>query len=210
MQKNSLLTNHCSDYGTARPRTGKSRQQQPDIAPEMGGPGGSRSDRSPFIARSKAMTKDDDQTKSKAPEFDLSAFPSDALFHERRYGHDRRTPPAGPGTTAGSPPNLERVRPERRARKERRKRIDPTTFEKQYTEDELEFMNAMRRASRNRPAEPSRPMARSSESLSRWDIACRSRRSRPLPWTAAEPPPSEIPDPLKSTLIKRPILDAPG
>ena len=34
---------------------------------------------------------------------------------------------------------------ERRARKERRRRIDPTTFEKQYTEDELEFMNAMQR-----------------------------------------------------------------
>ena len=145
MQKPWLLTNHCSDYGTARPRTGKSRQQQPDIVPEMDRPGGWRGDRSPFIARSKAMTKDDDQTKSKAPEFDLSAFPSNALFHERRYGHDRRTPPAGPGTTAGSPPNLERVRPERRARKERRKRIDPTTFDKQYTVDELEFMNAMQR-----------------------------------------------------------------
>jgi len=91
------------------------------------------------------MTEDDDQTKSKAPEFDLSAFPSNALLHERRYGHDRRTPPAGPGTTAGFPPNPERVRPERRARKERRKRIDPTTFDKQYTEDELEFMNAMQR-----------------------------------------------------------------
>ena len=38
-----------------------------------------------------------------------------------------------------------RPRPERRARAERRKRIDPTTFEKQYTEDELEFMNAMQR-----------------------------------------------------------------
>jgi hypothetical protein len=34
---------------------------------------------------------------------------------------------------------------ERRERKERRRRIDPTTFEKQYTEDELEFMNAMQR-----------------------------------------------------------------
>ncbi len=100
---------------------------------------------SPFIARSKAMTEDVDQTKSKTPEFDFFAFPSNALFHERRYGRDRRTPPAGPGSTAGFPPNLERVRPERRARKERRKRIDPTTFDKQYTKDELEFMNAMQR-----------------------------------------------------------------
>ena len=30
-----------------------------------------------------------------------------------------------------------------RRRKERRRRVDPTTFEKQYTPDELEFMNAM-------------------------------------------------------------------
>jgi hypothetical protein len=91
------------------------------------------------------MTEDDDQTKSKTPEFDFSPFPSNTLFHERRYGHDRRTPPARPGTTAGYPQKPDRARPERRARRERRKRIDPTTFEKQYTEDELEFMNAMQR-----------------------------------------------------------------
>ena len=30
-------------------------------------------------------------------------------------------------------------------KKERRRRIDPTTFEKQYTDDEMEFMNAMQR-----------------------------------------------------------------
>ena len=28
-------------------------------------------------------------------------------------------------------------------RKERRRRVDPTTFEKQYTEDEIAFMNAV-------------------------------------------------------------------
>ena len=28
-------------------------------------------------------------------------------------------------------------------RKERRRRVDPTTFEKQYTPDEVEFMSAM-------------------------------------------------------------------
>lgn len=34
-------------------------------------------------------------------------------------------------------------KPERRARKERRRRVDPTTFEKQYSDDEIEFMNAI-------------------------------------------------------------------
>ncbi len=91
------------------------------------------------------MTEDDDQTKPKTPEFDYSAFPSNTLFHERRYGRERRTPPARPGTTDRPPQKPAQVRHERRARRERRKRIDPTTFEKQYTEDELEFMNAMQR-----------------------------------------------------------------
>jgi hypothetical protein len=107
--------------------------------------GGWRGDRSLFIARSKTMAENDDQTKSKTSEFDFSAFPSNTLFHERRYGRDRRTPPARSGATDGHPKNTEQARPERRARKERRKRIDPTTFEKQYTGDELEFMNAMQR-----------------------------------------------------------------
>ena len=91
------------------------------------------------------MSEDDDQTKSKTPEFDYSTFPSNTLFHERRFGRDRRTPPARPATPAGHPAKRDQPRPERRARRERRKRIDPTTFEKQYTEDELEFMNAMQR-----------------------------------------------------------------
>jgi len=62
--------------------------------------------------------------------FDFSAYPPNTVFHERRMGKDRRQAPQ------------ERERP---PRKERRRRIDPTTFEKQYTDDEMEFMNAMQR-----------------------------------------------------------------
>ena len=50
---------------------------------------------------------------------------------------DRRGPGPGPRPPAGPP------QAERRAKKERRRRVDPTTFEKQYTEDEIEFMTAM-------------------------------------------------------------------
>ena len=66
--------------------------------------------------------------------FDFSAYPADTLFHERRTGRDRRAgpPPRPPG-------------PVDRRRRERRRRVDPTTFEKQYSPDELEFMNAMQR-----------------------------------------------------------------
>lgn len=58
--------------------------------------------------------------------FDFGAYPPNTVFHERRTGKDRRE------GAKPTPP-----------RKERRRRVDPTTFEKQYTEDEMEFMNAM-------------------------------------------------------------------
>jgi hypothetical protein len=86
---------------------------------------------------------DPEQTSPEPPGLDFDAFPADTLFHERRGPRDRRasaaTGPAVAGRTEARP------QPERRAKKERRRRIDPTTFEKQYTEDELEFMNAMQR-----------------------------------------------------------------
>ena len=90
---------------------------------------------------------DDSKPKSTAGSFDFSAFPENTVFHERRTGRDRRDlgpAPAAPKVVeAGDRAGVKT--PERRARKERRKRIDPTTFEKQYTDDEMEFMNAMQR-----------------------------------------------------------------
>jgi hypothetical protein len=87
------------------------------------------------------MSDDTDQTKDKPPEFDFSAYPRDSLFHDRRTGIDRRESPHRPddGKTGSNSAS------ERRAKKERRRRIDPTTFEKQYTEDEIEFMTAVQR-----------------------------------------------------------------
>lgn len=73
------------------------------------------------------------ETPDPAESFDPSAYPPDSLFHDRREGGERR---AGAGLDPA-------VAPERRVRKERRRRVDPTTFEKQYSPDELEFMNAM-------------------------------------------------------------------
>ena len=76
---------------------------------------------------------DNDETNEQKAVFDFSAYPPDTFFHDRREGKDRRAKAASPTPSAA----------ERRAKPERRKRIDPTTFEKQYTADELEFMNAM-------------------------------------------------------------------
>lgn len=82
-----------------------------------------------------------DETNDAAPGFDFDAYPQDTFFHERRTGRERRFKNANTPKPAPVP-----GAPERRAvKKERRRRIDPTTFEKQYTDDEIEFMNAMQR-----------------------------------------------------------------
>lgn len=74
-----------------------------------------------------------DERNDHKPEcaFDFAAYPPNTAFHERRMGGGGLGEPTG--ERPESPP----------ARKERRRRIDPTTFEKQYTDDEMEFMNAM-------------------------------------------------------------------
>jgi hypothetical protein len=84
---------------------------------------------------------DNDETKPQPEKFDFSTFPPDTLFHERRDKRDRRSRADAKHDDLAPA----RAPAERRAKKERRRRIDPTTFEKQYTEDELEFMNAMQR-----------------------------------------------------------------
>ena len=93
-----------------------------------------------------------EETPQSLAKFDFSAFPADTLFFDRREGRERRDRRADAPHLAPEPPALAIVaddRPpaarERRAKKERRKRIDPTTFEKQYTDDEMEFMTAMQR-----------------------------------------------------------------
>ena len=76
-------------------------------------------------------------------EFDFSSYPTDTLFHDRRGDQDRRSRTTGLSEVV--PESAVRLPRERRQKKERRHRINPTTFEKQYTNDEMEFMNAMQR-----------------------------------------------------------------
>jgi hypothetical protein len=94
------------------------------------------------------MSADDHQTKPPSPEFDFSSYPQNTLFHDRRTGVDRRHRGDAPEPKIAGPRQTEetdRRQGERRQKKDRRRRIDPTTFEKQYTDDEMEFMNAMQR-----------------------------------------------------------------
>ena len=84
------------------------------------------------------MNPRSDQTKAEAPAFDFSAFPADTLFLDRRsLPGGRAAPDRTDAAAAAAPPS------QPRARKERRRRVDPTTFEKQYNEEEMEFMNAI-------------------------------------------------------------------
>jgi hypothetical protein len=87
-----------------------------------------------------SQSESEADVRAKEAAFPFARFPRDTFFHDRRGGRDRRDLPASeaPATVAAPPA-------ERRAKKERRRRIDPTTFEKQYTDDEMEFMNAMQR-----------------------------------------------------------------
>jgi hypothetical protein len=74
------------------------------------------------------------ETSQDASKFDFGAYPEDTLFHERRTNPGRREPEKLDGVAGAR---------KRRAKKERRRRVEPTTLEKQFTPDELEFMNAM-------------------------------------------------------------------
>src|SRR5260370_42399861 len=97
----------------------------------------------PAHPRSRRMSDDNDQTKPSHAEFDFSVHPHNALIHERRTGRGRRREITGPPEAKEPTPPCSQG--ERRVKKDRRRRIDPTTFEKQYTDAALDFINAMQR-----------------------------------------------------------------
>jgi hypothetical protein len=89
---------------------------------------------------------DHEQTPDDTPVFDPSAYPEGSLIHERRVSRTpRRAQADGKGPSSAGSGTTAAPIVERRKKKERRRRIDPTTFEKQYTDEEMEFMNAMQR-----------------------------------------------------------------
>jgi hypothetical protein len=70
-----------------------------------------------------------------------AAQPGVAVTIDRRAIHDRRS--VGDRRTHGVPVAVERRGIERRVKVNRRRQIDPTTCERDYTSDEIEFMGAM-------------------------------------------------------------------
>lgn len=73
-------------------------------------------------------------TKPKKPE-ERVAIDRRGASEGRRKGGDRRV--------ANQPVAVERRQMERRAKVSRRRQIDPTTCERDYSTDEIEFMNAL-------------------------------------------------------------------
>ena len=84
---------------------------------------------------------DNEETKPNTVPFDFSAYPADTLFYDRREGQERRHRQDALAKT--EPVALPSKPKERREKKERRRRVDPTTFDKNYSDSEIEFMNAM-------------------------------------------------------------------
>ncbi len=66
---------------------------------------------------------------------------ADEVVMDRRSTKDRRTETDRRKTDV--PVNVERRKLERRVKVSRRRQIDPTTCERDYTEDEIEFMQAL-------------------------------------------------------------------
>lgn len=62
---------------------------------------------------------------------------------EQRVGTDRRVAERRRFPSQGAPDGVERRLGESRRKAERRRQIDPTTCERDYSLDEVEFMNAM-------------------------------------------------------------------
>jgi hypothetical protein len=62
----------------------------------------------------------------------------------RRNGGDRRKPSPAATSSAATPfTGTEQRQAERRTKVERRRQIDPTTCERDYSEEQVEFMKAM-------------------------------------------------------------------
>lgn len=65
------------------------------------------------------------------------------LVVEQRLGKDRRVNDRRSFPSQGAPDGVERRAGEQRRKASRRREIDPTTCERDYSLDEVEFMNAM-------------------------------------------------------------------
>ena len=76
------------------------------------------------------------------PSIAASELTVDRRRNDRRGSGNRRQPSAAAGSST-SFAGTEQRKTERRAKVERRRQIDPTTCERDYSEEQVEFMKAM-------------------------------------------------------------------
>ncbi len=77
------------------------------------------------------------------PSIATSELTVDRRRKDRRGSGERRQPASAPAETSTSFTGIEHRKTERRAKVERRRQIDPTTCERDYSEEQVDFMKAM-------------------------------------------------------------------
>jgi hypothetical protein len=93
------------------------------------------------VARNKTATKANSKRKTRSPKKAAARaaaeLGSDVVTIDRRRSKEQRGDDAEKATSPAAP------KLERRQKVNRRRQIDPTTCERDYTEQEVEFMNAL-------------------------------------------------------------------
>ena len=77
------------------------------------------------------------------PSIATSELTVDRRRNNRRGSGERRQPASAPAETSATLSGTEQRKTERRAKVERRRQIDPTTCERDYSEEQVDFMKAM-------------------------------------------------------------------
>ena len=97
--------------------------------------------------KSSAGTKKSPAASKKGKVATSSSESAETATINRRMSKDRRASPDR--RKKSEPVKVERRKIERRAKVSRRRQIDPTTCERDYTGDEIEFMNALQEYKRS-------------------------------------------------------------
>jgi hypothetical protein len=95
-------------------------------------------------ASNKSMKKAATARRTKSSDAKRAGHPSAAAVGDKQVTIDRRrTPRRADEDRSAAEPSAESPKLERREKVNRRRQIDPTTCERDYTEHEVEFMNAL-------------------------------------------------------------------
>lgn len=95
----------------------------------------------PSSAKKKAAPKKKASRQTRAKDTSSAKAGEKAVTIDRRRKERRKSPKAGAGAAEATPAKTPKL--ERRQKVNRRRQIDPTTCERDYSDAEVEFMNAL-------------------------------------------------------------------